>query len=533
MSVSALDWGHAVSEQPSFVFFITDQQRADFVGYAGHPALKTPNIDGIAATGTRFDRFYVSSPICMPNRATLMTGRPSSLHGVRHNGLPLSPDATTFTDVLREAGYATGLVGKSHLRPFGDRGSPLGPSPSAEAGYPEATRADHAARRALREFPNDDPAENPEYEIELPFYGFDHVELATGHGDRCRGDYGKWLADRVEDPTALRGPENQLPHNYSVPQGVRTAIPEEFYSTSYIRDRAVDYVRNLDETRPVFLFVSFPDPHHPFTPPGKYWDMYDPGDMVVPPFGHETNAPPPLDFIRSRSADPAANRKTMKAFAAETRDIQEAQALTCGMISMIDDAVGAVLAALEERKLSRSTVTIFTSDHGDYMGDHGLLLKGPLHYQSVIRVPFVWREPGQSKPATSTYLCSTLDIAKTVLRRAGLTPYNGIKGEDLATAMADGGPERDSLLIEEEIDNELYGFAAPKKIRTLMTQRHRLTVFMDEEWGELYDLKTDPGEMNNLWGAADHASIKSELMEQLVRELVAAGETSPWPDWLA
>ena len=118
----------------NFLLFITDQHRADWLGSYGHPVLRTPNLDGIAAAGISFDRFYVASPVCMPNRSTLMTGRMPSVHGVRANGTPLSRNAVTFVDLLREAGYATALIGKSHLQTFTGN-PPLITPPAPREGY--------------------------------------------------------------------------------------------------------------------------------------------------------------------------------------------------------------------------------------------------------------------------------------------------------------------------------------------------------------------------------------------------------------
>src|SRR5262245_30544908 len=134
------------SRRPNFLLFITDQHRADFLGCYGHPVLRTPHIDSIAARGTAFDRFHVASPVCMPNRSSLMTGRMPSLHGVRSNGIPLSRNAVTFVDLLRDAGYRTALVGKSHLQNFTEH-SPIIKRPPARAGYHEPAQP---LRQALR-----------------------------------------------------------------------------------------------------------------------------------------------------------------------------------------------------------------------------------------------------------------------------------------------------------------------------------------------------------------------------------------------
>src|SRR5688500_2462800 len=137
-SITDLNQGVAMSKssRPNFLLFITDQHRADFLGCYGHPVLRTPHIDSIAARGTAFDRFYVASPVCMPNRSSLMTMRMPSVHGVRSNGIPLSMNAVTFVDLLRDAGYRTALIGKSHLQNF-TSWAPIIKRPPPRAGYHE------------------------------------------------------------------------------------------------------------------------------------------------------------------------------------------------------------------------------------------------------------------------------------------------------------------------------------------------------------------------------------------------------------
>ena len=135
-------------KRPNFVLFITDQHRADWLGCNGHPVVRTPHIDSIAAAGVTFDRFYVASPVCMPNRSSLMTGRMPSVHGVSANGTPLSRNAVTFVDLLRDAGYRTALVGKSHLQTF--TGMPALMQPPAPKPGHRAPRAEHARSRAAR-----------------------------------------------------------------------------------------------------------------------------------------------------------------------------------------------------------------------------------------------------------------------------------------------------------------------------------------------------------------------------------------------
>src|SRR5262245_24302642 len=241
-------------KRPNFILFITDQHRADFLGCYGHPVLKTPHIDSIAAAGTAFDRFHVASPVCMPNRASLMTGRMPSLPGVRRNGIPLSTGAVTFVELLRDAGYRTALIGKSHLQNFGSA-PPLVKRPPPRAGYrepsPELTQAvrnDLGAPVYQQETPEYWTARDAR--VRTPFYGFDHVSLVRAHGDKPGGDYDRWLAERNPAARALLGPENSLPHHYTVPQAWRTAVPPELYATAFIGDRAEAYLRETSAEAP-------------------------------------------------------------------------------------------------------------------------------------------------------------------------------------------------------------------------------------------------------------------------------------------
>ena len=270
----------------NFLLFITDQHRADFLGCYGHPVLRTPHIDSIAARGTAFDRFYVASPVCMPNRASLMTGRMPSVHGVRSNGIPLSMNSVTFVELLRDAGYRTALIGKSHLQNF-TSWPPIVKRAPARENYREpsgdltqALRNDLGGRIYEQETPEYWTAQDAR--IQTPFYGFDHVTLVRAHGDEPGGDYDRWLAERDPQAKALLGPANSVPHDYKVPQAYRTAIPAELYATSFIGDRAQAWLQDADADAPFFLMVSFPDPHHPFNPPGKYWDMYKPEQFPPP-----------------------------------------------------------------------------------------------------------------------------------------------------------------------------------------------------------------------------------------------------------
>jgi arylsulfatase A-like enzyme len=525
-----------MTRRPNFLLIITDQQRADHLGCAGHPVLKTPNIDQIAARGTRFNRFYVATPVCMPNRASLMTGRMPSAHGGRHNGIPLSRDAVTFVDLLRAAGYDTALIGKSHLQT--QSGRPPISKFEVKEGYASPPDGLNEARRSTyrdgsydQELP--DRWKKPAAKVDTPFYGFDHVELLKGHGDQLSGTYLQWFSERHPNPSSLMGPENQLPSNtYTVPQAWRTAVPEELSSSAFVADRTAAYLQERTGDQPFFLMASFPDPHHPFTPPGRYWDMYRPEDMPRPAV-YETNDWQPPPHVKAWIEAHRRGEKPMDQTTAHGVDLKEAleaRALTCGSIACIDDAVGKIMEALNASGEANNTVVIFTSDHGEYLGDHGLLLKGLAHYDEIIRVPFIWADPTATSGETSQALASTIDLTATVLDRAGLAPFNGFQGRSLMPVVAGTADvHRAELVVEDENQRTLPGLGRTPRERTLVTDRYRLSIFQDQDWGELYDLEEDPDELRNLWNDVKSAGVRSDLTNRLLHRLIEIDDRSPMP----
>ena len=449
-----------MTEKPNFLFIITDQHRADHLGCYGNQIVQTPNIDGLAASGTRCERFYTATPICMPNRATLMTGRMPSLHGVRHNGIPLSLTSTTFVDVLAAAGYDTALIGKCHLQSINDNLPVIGmpehdPDRIAPpGGLREARKPCREEGRYDQELPST-WAREPDFEPTLPYYGFQHMDLAIKHADQVVGHYDRWLRARHPDPDSLRGAENQLPgNNYTAPQAWRTRMPEELYPTNYVADRTIAYLEDHVRSgrgKPFYLQCSFPDPHHAFTPPGKYWDMYDPNDMPLPGSFHSGESPiqPHLKALYEERDKGESNRGGQRTFAITEREAREAIALTYGMITMVDDVIGRIRTRLEALGLAENTVIVFTSDHGDFMGDHQLILKGALHYRGLVRVPCIWVDPAsEGGGVVNEGLCGTIDLPSTILERAALEGHNGMQGESLLSAMGGGPTGYDSLLID-------------------------------------------------------------------------------------
>ena len=522
-------------KKPNILLFITDQQRADHVGCYGNKIVKTPNIDAIAAKGTRFDKFYVNNPICSPNRASLMTGRMPSSHGLRYNGAPLALTARTFVESLAESGYQTALIGKSHLQNMNGGAPEWLPSEDNfavdENGFPrEATRHNFNTP----DYKNENSQaweDDPDHKINLPFYGFDHAEICTRHADRTGGSYLRWIEEKYPDYKSLRGRENALPDNrISTPQAWRTAVPEELYSTAYVGTRTIDYLENhaaQHKDSPFFIQCSFPDPHHPFTPPGKYWDMYDPASIPIPEWFNEGMSPI-TQHLRSELKNGTAIRESQMPYAVTRKEAQEAIALTYGMISMVDDYIGEVLATLDRLKLTDDTLIIFTSDHGDYMGDHGLMLKGPIHLHGMLRVPFIWSDPHLATPDIIQSLASTIDIAPTVLDRAGIKPYYGIQGLSLTGALdGSGNYRREATLIEDDRERVYLGLKEPQRVRTMITEQYRLTKYQPLEINELYDLVNDPAESTNLWNEPKSEAIRAQLTNQMLELIIKHQDKTP------
>jgi arylsulfatase A-like enzyme len=516
--------------------FIVDQLNASHLGCFGNREISTPHIDSLAADGWTATECHVANPICMPNRASFMTGRMPSVHGVRHNGIPLSLASRTFVEQLRQAGYATSLCGKSHLQnitnkqPLASRARPVYPD-DAQRPYPG-----NYLQECISTW-KDDPA----FEPSLPFYGFGSVDLAVEHGDRPQGHFLRWLAHRHPEALALAGSANAIPTpDYLLAeagQAWRTRLPEDLHPTTWIADRAIERMRLASKQgHPFFVYCSFPDPHHPYTPPGKYWDMYKPDEITLPASFHAPAGAPHLEWLHRERDEGRAVRNTQACFAATEREAREAIALGYGSLSFIDANIGRVLAALRETGQDQETVVIFTSDHGEFAGDHQLLLKGSLHYGSLTRTPLIWRGPGAAVAgARDDSLLSTIDISRTILDLTGVEPYNGMQGRSFLPALQ-GKPwthRRDHLLIEEEGQRTYFGFDAPVRMRTILSATHRMSIYDGVEWGELYDRCSDPTESHNLWAAPSAAAMKAELMAAMAREMLALSDTSPAPTALA
>ncbi len=489
--------------RPNVLCLVTDQQRADHLGCAGNSVLQTPNIDRLAAGGVRFTRSYTSDPMCCPARATLWTGHRSSAHGVRFNDIHLDPAIPTICTALAAAGYRTFGVGKYHVTStFHDSFRGAEPEGLDLTQWPESRRLWNEG--VLREMPS-------------PFYGLQSALLVGGHGDFFWGDYRNWLlreSPEIVEAVARRvAAEKRESWTTTWP----SHAPFEKHHSHWIVDRVIDRLKeHVGKPEPFFCWCSFPDPHHPYHAPYPYHEMYDPADVPEPARREgELDSLPP-HHSRDQRRRPDFYRRT-----------PEVCARTYGMISNIDVNVGRLLDALEELGLRDNTLIVYLSDHGDLMGDHWLQQKGPFHFDGLIRVPFIWNWPGHIATGTHGGLVSLLDFAPTILDFCGVpvptearNPYVRAllqwPGRSLRP-MLEGKPDKakECLLIEQ--DTLEHGL----RLRTLVTDRYRMTLYAGQPYGELFDLQEDPQEFHNLWDDPARSRLRMELRGQVLEESLA------------
>ena len=512
-------------DRPNFLIFIVDQWHPGCMGYAGHPAVRTPNIDALAAGGTRFDRMYTSCPISMPARATMFTGLTPRGHRVRANGIALDASVPTFTEALRRAGYHTHCSGKIHLHVAGQR---LGL---------DAASLDPADFPECREF----WLSGKITELPLPFYGLESADYFGGCGHGAYGPYVDWLRsehaeqahlffDRVaiEPPSPAAELFNRASYKW--------ALPAELHAATWIADRTVDFLRSAGD-RPFCLMCSIQEPHPPFAPPAGYAYRYDPKD-VPPPLGRagELDDLPP-HFRQMVEGEIVTSGNPAEPMNASAPYRPEIAAHYYGLIELVDDQVGRVLAALEDRGLAENTVVMFLADHGEALGDHGLWGKGPYHFDSVIRVPFIVRWPGRTRAGgVCDRVSGLVDFAPTILEMAGAPVPEGLlpdplespqappawPGRSLVGALTGEQADTDADALVE-MDEDYLGF----KMRTLVTRGHRITCYSGQPYGELFDLQEDPNEYRNLWDDPASQPLREDLRARLLNKIMETDISLP------
>jgi arylsulfatase A-like enzyme len=483
--------------------------------------LKTPNIDSIAKEGIKFTNFYCNNPICMPNRSTIFTGQYPSVHGVTTNGRNLPKDTKTFVNILLESGsYHTASFGKIHLNYFGAH--------SGEYNNPIESQEYAQAKNY------------PSLSNNIPYFGLEEIKLVSGHGTFCgHPDYINWVKNKIKENPTLAKPLRIRPNNTddmiqtklnisfdtTDPLGkiqvIRTKMPEELYSTTFVKENTIDFLKRFADghysKENFFAFCSFPDPHHPYSPPGKYFDMYKPEDIILPTTFTDNHDKSSM-FNKKHYNELLRSEGTEKEIFPIPKNVTEEDArrviaASYGMEKMIDDAIGEILEVMDKTGLAKNTVIIYTTDHADLGGDHKFFFKGPFLYQGLIKIPFLIKVPNSVRGQVSDSLVSSIDIPETILELSGFDIPETMQGKSMVPILKNPVEEiNEDILIEMDDDQN------NEKTRTLVVGDWRITIFRTH--GELYNLKEDPDEMNNLWNNYSFNEKKFELVLRLLRRSI-------------
>lgn len=499
----------ASTTRPNILILHADQLRYDGLGCNGSAYATTPNIDRIAARGIRFTRHIVSNPICQPSRATLFTGLYPHAHGLWCNGPALlrndhAPGTTdwvvqgddasftaappTIGDYFAAAGYATAAFGKLHLQPMGA---------AAERGFEESFGMWKSG--AMDGWNG-------------PFYGFDHVEFCLSHhetGQVQYGHYAAWLRERAPDLVESIV-ENPPEGEYQFWPG---PIPHELHNTSWLAERVDAYLESAAASEDPFLaFVGFPGPHHPLSPSHDIMERFESMDPGV--------APDPEGAFLEASAAHGAHTKWPPA--ADLRDRPEllrlARVRTAAMIHQIDEAVGRIIDSLERTGMLDSTIVVVTSDHGDFLGEHGLLFKHLLTAHSLTHVPFLIAGPGVPRGEVDDRLMGNIDVLPTLLDLAGADPPAYQQGRSFATGSrleSSAAPVNDEGVLVCSYGPLLTGVDRRVDNLSLYTDRYRYTWYPRLGTRELFDHEADPAETVNLAADESNANVVTRLHAQL------------------
>ena len=491
-----------MSAKMNILFITSDQQRGDCYGFEGR-RVKTPHLDELAASGTRFAACITPNVVCQPSRASILTGLLPRTHGVADNGIDLDEDlgAAGFGGTFARAGWQTGFIGKAHFSTF---------HTFKPTGRPEC-------RSSSQDYGADWPG---------PYMGFERVEMMiAGHNMFLPQKppeglhYEAWYhaGGRGERLNALYS--KHLPPDVGAAQTWHSALPSAYHNSTWIGDRTIAFMQ-ANKDKPFVVWASFPDPHHPFDAPEPWSRMHHPDDVELP-------AHPVLDLDRrpwwhraSLEGTPKLADPKLQAFRAEQSRTPAQSELQMrhlianyyGMISLIDHNVGRILLELDRLGLAGNTLVVYSTDHGDWLGDHGLILKGPMMYEGLLRVGCLLRGPGVPAGRIVADPVSTLDLPATFYDYAGVSPSRALHSRSLRPLIGGAGT-RDFAYNEWELNASRCGVAL--RLRTVRTRTHKLTLELDSGAGELYDLAQDPGEMDNRFGDPGVTRIQKELVAMI------------------
>ncbi len=481
----------------NILLITSDQQHWNTLGCL-NPGIETPALDRLAAEGTLFTRAYCPNPTCTPTRASIITGKYPSQHGGWTLGTKLPESEPTIGDLLLENDIRTALVGKAHFQQL--QSTPEFPSLES---YPIMQDLDFWRRFKDR------------------FYGFEHVELARNHADEAH--VGQHYAIWMEEKGCLEWRQYfQKPTGTSERQRHHWPIPEAYHYDAWIAERTnallEQYAGGGDR---FFLWASFFDPHPPYLVPSPWDTMYDPNEIDVPGMDegeHEVN-PPHFGMTQEERPDFSSYREPggngihgCHSHRFDPKELARDTAIYYGMVSCMDKYIGRIVDRLDALGLAEDTLVVFTTDHGHFLGQHGLMAKGPFHYEDMLKIPFIVRQPG-TVPAgqRSDALQSLVDLAPTFLTSLGLPVPDAMTGLNQLGVWS-GQQE----YLREHVVTEFHHNPTTIHLRTYIEERWKLTVYCNQPYGELFDLGRDPDEKQNRWDDNEYLDVKRDLHLRLL-----------------
>lgn len=458
-------------KRPNILLLYTDQQRWDALGANGNAEIITPNLDALARRGTSFTRHFVQNPVCMPSRISMLSGRyPSSL-GITQMGVPVPEDLITLPRILQRNGYRTANIGKLHFLPHANR--------------------DHRQPH--------------------PAYGFNHLEIADEPGvyeDAYRAWARRKAPDQVDKISAgippmarvwqqAMGISDGIKHRgdpegrHDFDGGIPFAADDDLTFSAFVGEQTAEFIQSSG-SQPFFCIAGFYAPHAPWIAPQKYLDMYAPAGLSLPEY--------PPDIDQSRPQDPDAPFSDAQ--------LRRAKQGYYAMISELDHYVGQILATLEDSGKAEDTVIVFTSDHGEWLGDHLRYGKGYPADDAVSRVPLIIVPPEGARGQLHEGIVEALDIAPTLLDLAGIQIPPDMQGESLRGILAGDNTRQKQLALTEG--------AGWKSLRS---DRYRYLIH-DNGVEMLWDLDADPGAYHDLADSTVHAETLAECRHLLLSRLL-------------
>lgn len=486
--------------RPNILLITSDQHHYSALG-VHNPKIKTPNLDRLCREGTNFSRAYCPNPTCTPTRASIITGQYPSQHGAWSLGTKLDESVPTIGDAFQAHGYSTTLVGKAHFQPL--------------LSQPDQTSLESYSTLHDLDFWRN---------FHGPFYGFEHIELARNHADEAH--VGQHYAIWMEEEGLADWPryfQKGWPQN--TPDSIKREgawdLPADFHYTTWTAERTIAAIeRSAQEKRPFFTWASFHDPHPPYLVPEPWASMYDPADMepgTLQP-GEMERLPPHFGLTQQAKPDYSPWRETphgnhgFNSHLGSDEQHRHDMAIYYGMVSFMDEQIGRILDALDRLGLAQSTLIVFTTDHGHFLGAHGLWHKGAFHYEDALRLPFIVRWPDRvAANRQSSALQSLVDLAPTFLTACDIDVPGAMQGvNQLPVWCGQKEKARDEVLVEFRHQPTTV------HLRTYIDERYKLTVYRDRNYGELFDLQDDPDERCNRWDDDGFAAIKAQLFQKFV-----------------